>query len=509
VLSIAHLGDAERMFFVTLLLNDLIAWMRTQPGTTSLRAILYMDEVFGYLPPTASPPSKALLLTLLKQARAYGLGVVLATQNPVDLDYKALANAGTWMIGRLQTAQDRNRVRDGLAAAAGGLDPGQIEATLAGLGKRRFLLHNVHEAAPVVFETRWTMSYLRGPLTRDDIRRLTAGAPAPAAAAAPAAAVPAAPATAPRPVLPARVPATYVHAHRLPGPGERLVYHPRIVAAARVAWQSATHGVDVRRDLVLAAEPAGTHVDWPDAESLALDATALQQEPEPDAGFAACPDGLSATGLKAWQDQFRTWLRTDRPVTLYRSARLKATSAPDEDEGAFRARLQQLAREQRDLKAAQLRRKYEARLATLAERRRRASQAVEREQQQAANAKIEAAMGFGTAVLGALFGRKALSSATLGRAGTAMRKAGNVQKQAGDVARASETVAAVEAEIARLEAEAQAEVDALDAGYDALAEPLEAIAVRPRASDVTLQFFGVGWLPYIEDGAGNLAPAWH
>jgi hypothetical protein len=425
----------------------------------------------------------------------------------VDLDYKALANAGTWMIGRLQTAQDRNRVRDGLAAAAGGLDPDQIEATLAGLGKRRFLLHNVHEAAPVVFETRWTMSYLRGPLTRDDIRRLTAGsATAPAAPATTA--VPAAPATSPRPVLPAGVPAMYVHAHRLPGAGERLVYHPRIVGAARVAWLSTPHGVDLRRNLLLAAEPAGAHVEWPEAEALGLDATALQQEAEPDAAFAACPDGLSATGLRQWQDQFRAWLRTDMPVTLYRSARLKATSAPDEDEGTFRARLQQLAREQRDLKAAQLRRKYEARLATLAERRRRASQAVEREQQQASSAKVDAAMGFGTAVLGALFGRKALSSTTLGRAGQAMRKAGNVQKQAADVARASEGVAAVEAEIARLEAEAQAEVDALDSGYDALAEPLEAIAVRPRASDVTLQFFGVGWLPYIEDGAGNLAPAW-
>jgi len=301
----------------------------------------------------------------------------------------------------------------------------------------------------------------------------------------------------------------YVHAHRLPGPGGRLVYHPRIVAAARVVWQNTTHGVDLRRDLMLAAEPAGAVVEWPAAEALGLAATALQQEPEPDAGFAACPDGLTAPGLRQWQDQFRTWLRTDLPVTLYRSARLKATSAPDEDEGAFRTRLQQLAREQRDLKAAQLRRKYEARLATLAERRRRASQAVEREQRQAASAKVDAAMGLGSAVLGALFGRKALSSATLGRAGAAMRKAGNMQKQADDVARASESVAAVEAEIARLEADAQAEVDALDSSYDALAEPLETVAVRPRASDVTLQFFGVGWLPYIEDGAGNLAPAWN
>ncbi|MEO8225513.1 MAG: DUF87 domain-containing protein, partial [Gammaproteobacteria bacterium] len=155
VLSIAHLGDAERMFFVTLLLNELVAWMRAQPGTASLRAVLYMDEMFGFLPPVAAPPSKVLLLTLLKQARAFGLGVVLATQNPVDLDYKALSNAGTWFIGRLQTVQDRNRVRDGLLGAAPGegLDATSLDATLASLGKRTFLLHNVHEQSPVLMQT--------------------------------------------------------------------------------------------------------------------------------------------------------------------------------------------------------------------------------------------------------------------------------------------------------------------------------------------------------------------
>lgn len=504
------------MFFVTLLLNDLLAWVRTQPGTTSLRAILYMDEVFGYLPPTANPPTKTLLLTLLKQARAYGLGVVLATQNPVDLDYKALSNAGTWMIGRLQTAQDRNRVRDGLlAAAGGGLDAGSLDATLAGLGKRRFLLHNVHEAAPVVFETRFTLSYLRGPLTRDDIRRLTASAVAAAdgaPAAVPASAAPAHPpalaASGTRPVLPPKVPAMYLDARRLPGAGERLVYHPRVVGAARVAYLNATHGVDLRRDLLLATEPAGTTLDWAAAEALGATADDLQREPEPDAGFAACPPDIAATGVRQWQDQFRTWLRTDQPVTLYRSARLKMTSAADEDEGAFRARLQQLAREQRDLKAAQLRRKHAAKFATLAERRRRAEQAVAREQAQASNATLDAAVSVGTAVLGALFGRKALSTTTVGRAGSAMRKAGRVQQQSADVARAGETVAAIDAEVARLEAAVQAELDDLALGYDAQAESLEAIAVRPRASDITLQFFGIGWLPYIEDATGNLAPAW-
>ncbi len=180
VLSIAHLPDTQRMFFVTMLLTELLAWMRRQPGSGSLRAILYMDEVFGYLPPVANPPSKRLFLTLLKQARAFGLGLVLSTQNPVDLDYKALSNTGTWFIGRLQTERDKARVRDGLLGAAGGdrFESETLDACLSGLGKRHFLLHNVHENRPVLFETRWVMSFLAGPLTRDQISRLSAGQPA-------------------------------------------------------------------------------------------------------------------------------------------------------------------------------------------------------------------------------------------------------------------------------------------------------------------------------------------
>ncbi len=180
VVSIAHLDDRQRMFFVTMLLNQLVSWMRAQPGSASLRAILYMDEVFGYMPPVANPPSKQLLLTLLKQARAYGLGVVLATQNPVDLDYRGLSNIGTWFIGRLQTERDKARVRDGLqsAAASASLDGPALDRTLASLKKRRFLLHNVHEEFPVILQTRWVMSFLAGPLTRDQISRLTDSATA-------------------------------------------------------------------------------------------------------------------------------------------------------------------------------------------------------------------------------------------------------------------------------------------------------------------------------------------
>ena len=235
IFSIAHLSDAERMFFVTLLLNAVLAWMRGQSGTTSLRALLYMDEIFGYFPPTAEPPSKKPLLTLLKQARAFGLGVVLATQNPVDLDYKGLSNAGTWLIGRLQTDQDKQRVLDGLEGASGqgGLDRAQLEKLISALGNRVFLLNNVHENAPEVFQTRWTMSYLRGPLSRPQIAALMTPLKAalPAPAAAPAAAAPAAvaaPATAAAP--PAAAAARVRRGHAARRSERRLA---RIPAAAR------------------------------------------------------------------------------------------------------------------------------------------------------------------------------------------------------------------------------------------------------------------------------------
>ena len=176
ILSIAHLSDSERMFFVTILLNEVISWMRSQAGTPSLRALLYMDEVFGYFPPTANPPSKTPMLTLLKQARAFGVGVVLATQNPVDLDYKGLSNAGTWFLGRLQTERDKARVMDGLegvsASSGAPFDRQKLERTLSGMKSRVFLMHNVHEEEPVLFHTRWAMSYLRGPLTRSQIQTL-------------------------------------------------------------------------------------------------------------------------------------------------------------------------------------------------------------------------------------------------------------------------------------------------------------------------------------------------
>ena len=511
VLSIAHLGDAERMFFVTLLLTEIIAWMRAQSGTSSLRAILYMDEVFGFLPPVAAPPSKVLLLTLLKQARAFGLGVVLSTQNPVDLDYKALSNAGTWFIGRLQTEQDRNRVRDGLLSAAPteGMDAASLDATLASLGKRTFLLHNVHEQSPVLMQTRWAMAYLRGPLTREDIRRLAGPPIAPAAplASAPLPARALAAAAGNRPVLPPDLPVIFATPKSRPAAGERLVYQPRLLGTARLAFVSTKYHLDVRRDVMLGLEAGGGAIDWCNAEALPLDPATLAKDPEPLAGFADLPREFSDPRIvKVALEQFRTWLRTEQAVTLRRSPTLKSVSEPDEPEGQFRIRLQQQAREARDKATTALRQKYAARFTSLKERQRRAEQAIAREQEQATGSKIDTALSVGTAVLGALFGRKAISVSSAGRVSSAMRKAGNMQRQSGDVERATESAEKLQSELVALEAQVQAEIVGIETGFDAQTDVLEEISVRPKAADVTVQFCGIGWLPFIEDGQGNLRP---
>jgi len=173
IIYLAHLSDPERQFVVTLLLSKLITWMRRQSGTSELRALMYMDEVYGFCPPTAQPPSKKPMLTLLKQARAYGVGIVLATQNPVDLDYKAMSNAGTWMVGRLQTERDKARILEGITSATGHVDVAAFDRIISGLGKRQFVLQEAGSSAPRLFGTRWVMSYLAGPLTRDHVRDLT------------------------------------------------------------------------------------------------------------------------------------------------------------------------------------------------------------------------------------------------------------------------------------------------------------------------------------------------
>jgi hypothetical protein len=514
VVSIAHLGDAERMFFVTMLLADIIAWMRQQPGTGSLRAILYIDELFGYMPPVANPPSKQLLLTLLKQARAFGLGVVVATQNPVDLDYKGLSNTGLWFIGRLQTERDKARVMDGLAGASGGapFDRAAMERTISGLGKRVFLMHSVHENAPTTFETRWAMSYLAGPMTREQIRRLRdAGVEATPATApttpvalqaavwSPAAATTAAAAPAPAngparpPILPPDITQVW-----LPARSANATWHPAVLGVADVTYTQARLGVaEQRRGAWLAPlDEDMLALDWGTAGEVDVDVNALGRDAQPGAAFDPVPSlAANPKSYAAWSRALQKFVSTNDGVTLYQSKALKLVSHVGEGEGAFRARLQLAAREAGDARVEATRKKYAARLQAAAEKVRRTEAAIETHEARATQAKLDSAISIGSAVLGALFGRKKVSASTLGKAGTAARSMGRAQSQSGNVARATETFEAAQQELADLEARVAEELQLEAAAYDALAEQLEEITVRPKSSDVHVQFVALAWVP--------------
>lgn len=511
IMSIAHLDDAERMFFVSMLLNELIAWMRAQPGTSSLRAILYMDEIFGYMPPVANPPSKKLFLTLLKQARAYGVGLILATQNPVDLDYRGLSNTGTWCIGRLQTERDKARVMDGLAGASQGdkFDRRKMEQTLAGLGKRRFLLHNVHENEAVVFNTRWAMSYLAGPLTRDQIKMLSATAKS--QLSLPDDAVTAKSAGndvgGEEPVLPPSIDQYYVSAQ-----GESLIYFPRLIAITDIAFTSARYQVDDRRELTYSVEfdDGPVAIDWDNAEILALRARELKINGVPGAGYAECPaSARNEKNYSKWEKDLKRWVRQNETISIYRSKKHRLTSESGESESDFRIRLQQVASEKRDQAVAKLRKRYGSKATTLENRLLRAEQAIAREQQQSSQKKMDTAISFGTAILGALLGRKRLSVTSAGRVGTAMRKAGSARKKASDVVRAKQTAQKVRIDLAALNDALAAEINAMDVSYNAQNEALTEISVRPKATDIHVSLIGLAWMPYRDGGDGRFKSAWN
>ncbi|MDR7423145.1 MAG: DUF87 domain-containing protein [Armatimonadota bacterium] len=530
VIYLAHLSDAERMFFVALLLAQVVGWMRGQSGTTTLRALLYMDEVFGFFPPVANPPSKGPLLALLKQARAFGLGVVLATQNPVDLDYKGLANAGTWFLGRLQTERDKARVLDGLegvaASAGGAFERARIDATLSGLGKRVFLLHNVHEAAPLLFETRWAMSYLRGPLTRDQVRRLmephlAGGAPSASAlprtaeargasAAVRADAPPvgvggerlAGPGRAvevpvgSRPVLPPEIRQVFLPA-RLPSTGP-VHYEPHLLASARVHFEDARFGVDVVRDIsVLVPMRAGVvTLAWDAARDTEVGVAEVEADPAPGATFEPPPPAASRPkSYEGWTKDFARWILQARRIERWRHPGTGLVSEDGEAERTFRIRLQDAWRERRDAAVERLREKHGARLAALQERLRRAEQALAREQLQAQQQQVQTAVSMGATLLGALVGRRAASAGTLGRATTAARGATRAYKEAQDVRRAQETVELVRRQLAEVEAQVAAEVRRVGASGDPATDPLERVPIAPRRGGVVVQLVALGWVP--------------
>ncbi len=523
IFSIAHLSDTERMFFVSLLLTQVLGWMRSQSGTTSLRSLFYMDEIFGYMPPVANPPSKGPLLTLLKQARAFGLGVVLATQNPVDLDYKGLSNTGTWFIGRLQTDRDKQRVLDGLEGAGssegGKFDRQKMEQTLAGLGSRVFLMNNVHEDAPVIFETRWVMSYLRGPLTRDQIKTLMdpikAATPTVAAKETPKAAptkarARKAPPPAARPMLPPEVPQFFLPVRGSQPEGATLFYEPMLLGIARIYYANAKAGIATDQGISLLAELSDriSKPRWEEAEDAGIGAEEVEKTPEPDVMFGEVPKAASnKRNYAGWSRGFQDWLYRNQSLQLLKSPSLKILSNLDEPERDFRIRLQQASHERRDQLVERIREKYASKIGSLEERIRKAELAVEREQEQAKQQKLQTAISVGATLFGALLGRKKVSRTGMGRATTAARSAGRILKEKQDIERAQENVEALQQNLAELQAQLSQETEEAKNAADPLTEELEPVEIRPKKKDISVHLLALAWTPYWLDDRGGMAPA--
>ena len=504
VVYLAHLSEEERQFVVTLVFSKLVTWMRGQSGTPDLRALAYMDEVFGYVPPSASPPPKKPILTIFKQGRAFGLGLVLSTQNPVDLDYKAMSNAGTWLVGRLQTENDKARVLEGLRSAAGGTDVAALDRGIGALGKRQFLLVSAKSAEPRLFGTRWAMSYLRGPLTKEQVAALTAR-PTAAPVVADAAAAPppelgpdessVASAVADGTPVSFLDPAAPWAAQVGAVAGSRRL---RAILAARVSlrYDDSAAGVDEQQELEAVYGPldggldlaSETQVDYDErdfgAAAPAGAAYVLPQAPIDDAKFFA-----SAAR------EIQKHLVDRRPLELQRNRALKLVSRPGESPDEFAARCDAAAQERADAETAKIRDRLEAKRdrlqKTLADAERRVEE-LETDTRSRTTTELIAGAG---AVLGALFGgRRSTRSMASALGGAASRR--------GVTTRTQERKQTAEAkadrtkdDLAELEQEILDEVAEIDEKWRATAAEIDTLAIRLEATDVRVLETRVVWVP--------------
>ncbi len=530
IISIAHLSDSERMFFVTILLNELLSWMRTQPGTSSLRALFYMDEVYGYFPPSAKPPSKPPMLVLLKQARAFGLGIALATQNPVDLDYKGLSNIGTWFLGRLQTERDKARVLEGLEGAAAqtgkAFDRNAMEQTLAALGSRVFLMNNVHDDAPTIFQSRWALSFLRGPLSRQQIQGLmdprraeltsdlisNRSASSSSNTNTTSGAVNSHETTGPtdtRPILPTGVAERFWIPERLPRQNSKLIYGPSILAQSACHYVRASSKIDYWEDIsLLALCERGVPADiWSKAMRLPPNKIELSQQPDDGYVFGELPSELiNAKQYKTWAKDLADHLYRNVPMKLFFCKELNATSAAGESEMDARIAWTQKVREARDEAKEKLSDKYAKLMSALESKIRTAQQRVEREKADYDNEKWNTALSFGTSILGALLGNKIASRSNVSRTSTTARKIGKAAQERSDMQAASALLNDLLAEKYDLNDAFEKEVRELTDQFSVEGLTLEPLEIPCRKGDIKVELLCLLWIPYELDSRGMATP---
>lgn len=508
ILSLAHLNDRERMFVVTLILNQVVGWMRRQSGQSALRALLYMDEVQGYFPPVVNPASKAPMMTLLKQARAFGLGIVLATQNPADLDYKGLSNIGTWFIGHLQTQQDRDRLLDGMDADGTlAQTRSELNALLSRLPKRTFYVHNIHAHADALFSTRWTMSYLAGPLTGMQLKALTSasaipevtnesvtpGAAASSTAASSTAASPtvASPKATVPPLLPKGIAAYY---HPAAGAASYTAY---LCGSAKIFYEDEKAGIASEKAcyyLTAIPEPP-LGADWQNAQREDPTSFTLQADVPQGAAFQPFAfEALAGDVMKNAKTSLKNFVYANERLRVPFQRATGIYGRPGEEE-AFAIRVDTALREARDREMQKIKETYQKKLNTMQERIRKAELAVQREETQAEAAKQSTMVSVGSALLGGLFGSKKISSSMVTRMGSSARSLSRQRAQEDDIRRAEANVEAYQQEFQRLEEALAAELEQVSERFSTERDTVEEVDIKPKKTNIQVQDLFLVWMP--------------
>ena len=485
IFSIAHLNDDERMFFVTILLNKYIAWMRRQSGTSALKTLLYMDEIFGFFPPTKNPPSKEPMLLLLKQARAFGVGIVLSTQNPVDLDYKGLSNIGTWFIGRLQTTQDIERVIDGLGGKVGSsFNRSEIKNLLANLQKRTFFLKSAHLDDIRLFSTRWVLSYLKGPLKRDEISTLMQEQKE--AQNVEVESVDTLVNKSQKFTAIQNIDASIPQYYELDPSGNNN-FLASVMLKATVHFYNQRKGIDVEKSLILSLplESSMQNIRWEEAEEEELDFIKLPHKAPSKAKFQPLPEViLDDKGLKRAIREVKDFLYQEEALALLRCASPKLESKPEESTSEFKVRVQDLLNDKKEQEIEKLKVRYASKEKVLTERLARAQERVEKESSDSTSSMIDA----GIAVIGALFGRRSTSSI-----GRAFKKGSTILKERGDMSRAEERMAKVSDDIEVLQEELEDKIDVLSDKYNIENCSIESFNIKPRRTDIDIDSCAIVW----------------
>ena len=489
IFSIAHLDDSQRMFFVTILLNAYISWMRRQRGSSTLKSILYMDEIFGFFPPQANPPSKEPMLLLLKQARAFGTGVILSTQNPVDLDYKGLSNIGTWFIGKLQTKQDIAKVIDGIAAKSTQSKKELIQ-TISTLKGRHFFIKNVHTEQTKEFYTRWVLSYLKGPMTKDDIKLLMQDKKELCIKKEEPTINKQSTSSTIKPMLSSSIKEYYNDTNI----NSNSEFYPYIYAKAKLRFYNQKRGIDTLDELYYKVEldERNSSINYEDAYNEKLENISTSKIS--NASYSTLPSFISeAKSLKDLQKQLSNYLYDTKRIELYSCRSLKLESSLDESYRDFVVQIDDELKQRREDAIEKLQDKYEIKYDRLEDKLRKLDIKLQKEQSDVSAKTTDTIIGIGTTILGALFGKKLFSSSTISKGASTLRKGKRVLKEKNDVKNTEILIQDVQEDIEQLEIDLNEKIQEIQDDLQSENYEIKTIQIKPRRSDISVDDIALLW----------------